>query len=394
MSQEEDARRKRLKREDSAAIEALLNLNAATTKIPKQTIRTTRKVLENEKGDVIIKGAWSPEEDKVMLEACNRFGFDWKRVASCVKGRSAKQCRDRYRLKLDPSINHGPWTPAEDEKLLQLHNEIGRSWTKIAKFLPGRTENAVKSRYSSLFRAKTKEWSEGEEQLLQTLHTQGVSFEVIAKQHLPHRSEHAVKKRWEKLLMKQIAKKIKQKLPTLNRESSSESRGNLPKLNPTLAAATLSTVSRLEEKTPKENSKEKPTLLNPSLNSNIGLLSSFPSAFNTVNSSAPAIGLSNLAALNSNVLLNSRLKRNLSASSNTSTGSAFLLPSLASSSLEQDKSALEEKEAEDNETEVAQKNELRNKTLEKVKTKSRRLKRYSTSTTVMMQLIGEPLNIA
>lgn len=427
-------RHKRLKREDSAAVEALLDLNAtkhAITEYPRPTFRTTRKVIQDESGNVVlIKGSWSPDEDKTMLGAVNVYGFDWKRVAACVNGRSAKQCRDRYRLKLDPSINHGPWTQEEDDKLLSLHNEMGRCWTKIAKLLPGRTENAVKSRYSSLFRAKTKEWSQSEEDLLQNLHRQGISFGVIAKQHLPHRSEHAVKKRYEKLLMKQIASQIKEDLPTLKQNQSQAGISfptlqsvQLPKLNPILAAATVSTVS-----TPAPKLNELPGSREDIINS-LGL-----KVQNQVANIDPITKHNNAAMINPS----SRFKRTLTGSSTFSTGMTFLLPSNIESKQEEEVVAgvvrpiqkhdsnssehsrsssgqesycnenTEEKSADfdkplplsqvqssNNEQNVV--NDVvanpTNRVLEKVKkTGTRRLKRYSTSTTVLMQLIGEPMS--
>ena len=42
-----------------------------------------------------------------------------------------------------------PWAPEEDELLLKLHAEFGNGWALISQQLPGRPENAVKSRYNS-----------------------------------------------------------------------------------------------------------------------------------------------------------------------------------------------------------------------------------------------------
>ena len=158
------------------------------------------------------KGTWCKEEDDKLIEAVQAHGIDnWKAVASIVLGRSAKQCRDRYKLKLDPTINHGPWTKAEDDRLLELAAEYGRAWTKIARSMPGRTENAVKSRISSLERSKTKDWSPEEDARLTELRRKNFTFEQMTK-HFPGRSSHAIKKRWETLHMDELTRKLKQDL--------------------------------------------------------------------------------------------------------------------------------------------------------------------------------------
>ncbi|GBG32033.1 Transcription factor MYB115, partial [Hondaea fermentalgiana] len=161
----------------------------------------------------IIKGAWSPEEDEIVKKAVEKVGTDWKAVAAMIKGRTSKQCRDRYKLKLDPNINHGPWTPEEDKELMQLHSQLGRQWTKIAKLMEGRTENSVKSRFASLDRSRKREWTDEEDLILRRCRDNNLDYAEIAQIHLPKRSEHAIKKRWERLFMRDLAKKIRDELP-------------------------------------------------------------------------------------------------------------------------------------------------------------------------------------
>ena len=161
----------------------------------------------------VTKGTWRKEEDERLLEAVEKFGTEnWKDVALIVTGRTAKQCRDRYKLKLDPSINHGPWTKQEDEKLMELAREHGRAWTKIARFMPGRTENAVKSRISSLERSRIRDWTPEEDALLRDLRGKNMEFENMVEEHFPNRSVHSIKKRWEILHMDEIAAKLRQNI--------------------------------------------------------------------------------------------------------------------------------------------------------------------------------------
>eukprot|EP00924_Labyrinthula_sp_SR-Ha-C_P008047 snap_masked-scaffold_11-processed-gene-1.37-mRNA-1 protein AED:0.26 eAED:0.26 QI:0/-1/0/1/-1/1/1/0/366 len=361
-------RKRKLRREDSDAVEALLELNS-NIKHVKPSLQ------ENIQKPTIVKGSWSAEEDKQMLAAVEIYKNDWKMIASQVKGRTAKQCRDRFRLKLDPNINHGPWTPEEDELLLKLHEEVGRQWTRIAKLLPGRTENAVKSRYSSLFRSRTKDWTVEEEGLLRQLRTQGMSFGDIAKTHLPHRSEHAVKKRWEKLIMSDIAERVKQDFPqskpietnTSSRRTSSGFVGKVDpdvKLNPALAASTLSSVSR------EPTQVDIPELRVKTYNTGNTLTSMGSLGFNLSNETI-------LAQVSPTL---SRLSRK---------GSSFSFSNVLSNTETKPKHVGSPTVASTLNLNIQDK--PNNKPLEGIKRRAQRFKRHSTSTTVMMQLLGEPL---
>ncbi|ETW09789.1 hypothetical protein, variant [Aphanomyces invadans] len=62
----------------------------------------------------------------------------------------AKQCRERWKNHLDPSINKGPYSSDEDMLLAAAYAELGNRWTQIANRLPGRTEDSVKMRWKVL----------------------------------------------------------------------------------------------------------------------------------------------------------------------------------------------------------------------------------------------------
>ena len=44
----------------------------------------------------------------------------------------------RWHNQLDPSLNRTPLSPHEETLILQLYNEHGSKWAKIARSLPGR----------------------------------------------------------------------------------------------------------------------------------------------------------------------------------------------------------------------------------------------------------------
>lgn len=153
------------------------------------------------------KGHWSEEEDEKLLELINKFSpnLDWATIAKSVEGRSAKQCRERWFLNLDPSINHGPWSAEEDHALMEFVRLNGGKWSLIAKHMPGRTENSVKTRYYSLQRkeARRKKWTDDEDDaIIAHVLTYGRDFDSLDK-NMKHRTKGQIKKRFTWLIQRQ-----------------------------------------------------------------------------------------------------------------------------------------------------------------------------------------------
>ena len=71
---------------------------------------------------------WSEEEDKLLLNAVEKYGpKNWKSIATEVPNRNHVQCLQRYKKVLKPGLKRGGWTPQEDELLRQLYkNEMRR----------------------------------------------------------------------------------------------------------------------------------------------------------------------------------------------------------------------------------------------------------------------------
>lgn len=114
------------------------------------------------------KGTWSKEEDRKLIELVDthkttshtepfKESIPWKKIEKDMGGRTAKQCRERWKLSLDPTINKSLWTAEEDRQLLELQKELGNSWSQIKDILgTNRTENSVKLRFKCLKKREEK----------------------------------------------------------------------------------------------------------------------------------------------------------------------------------------------------------------------------------------------
>jgi hypothetical protein len=72
-----------------------------------------------------------------------------------MKNNYPRQCEDRWKHCLSPSINKNSWTIEEDKLLIEKVNEIGRKWVKISKFFYRRTDAQCKNRFKVLQRRAT-----------------------------------------------------------------------------------------------------------------------------------------------------------------------------------------------------------------------------------------------
>jgi hypothetical protein len=93
------------------------------------------------------------DDEELSRLVCSLTEKNWAYVAQNMSHSfTPRQCRVRWKNYLDPRLQHGSWTDADDVRLLDDYARLGARWTVIAAGFPGRSGNSVRNRIFLLLR--------------------------------------------------------------------------------------------------------------------------------------------------------------------------------------------------------------------------------------------------
>jgi hypothetical protein len=110
----------------------------------------------------IRRQRFTKEEDRRLNDLVGKHGTSaWAKVAQDMGGvRTPRQLRERWYGYLKPELNP-EYTPEQDRLLLDLYNEFGSKWAKIAAALGNKSQESVRNHYSQLKKRTTNQEQAG-----------------------------------------------------------------------------------------------------------------------------------------------------------------------------------------------------------------------------------------
>lgn len=89
------------------------------------------RAADDEKGTLMIKkGAWTPEEDKKLVDHIQKHGHGSWRALPKLAGlkRCGKSCRLRWTNYLRPDVKRGKFSQEEEHSIINLHALLGNKY--------------------------------------------------------------------------------------------------------------------------------------------------------------------------------------------------------------------------------------------------------------------------
>ena len=83
---------------------------------------------------VLKKGPWTAAEDAVLIDYVKKYGGGkWNAVLrNTGLARCGKSCRLRWTNHLRPNLKKGAFSPKEEKLIVDLHAQYGNKWARMA----------------------------------------------------------------------------------------------------------------------------------------------------------------------------------------------------------------------------------------------------------------------
>lgn len=83
---------------------------------------------------MLKKGPWTSAEDAILVDYVNKHGEgNWNAVQKhSGLSRCGKSCRLRWANHLRPDLKKGAFTPGEERCIIELHAKMGNKWARMA----------------------------------------------------------------------------------------------------------------------------------------------------------------------------------------------------------------------------------------------------------------------
>lgn len=110
-------------------------------------------------GNVSLKkGPWTTAEDAILVEYVTKHGEgNWNAIQKHTGlARCGKSCRLRWANHLRPDLKKGAFTLEEENVIIELHAKMGNKWAKMAAELPGRTDNEIKNYWNTRIKRRQR----------------------------------------------------------------------------------------------------------------------------------------------------------------------------------------------------------------------------------------------